>query len=492
MADATALLPQARQAAADRRYGRAVMLVRRLLELNPPLGPRWEVAAKLASSLQDPHAAAQAQARYLETGATKMSARLYYVRYLHESGRFEEARDLIEQLYEEAPDNAKVVYASAYVHARLGNDDLSIERYRESALMDVEQSVAWSVIMRMKKATPDDPDIDHMRRADAWLETAPPRQRAPVKFALGYAMEHLGDYDAAFAYIREANRLMAEHHKLDPARSARLLNQVVQARPPETVRASRGAESDRPIFVAGAPRAGTTLVETILSAHSDVVGGAEVSFMTVASYPAVHAAEDAPDDPEGALTRMLGADPWRRIGSTYVSLASERFGESGRFVDSATSVPLQIGLILSALPNAKVVWLTRDRRDAIWGIYKLLFAQGQTFSYDLNRIRDRLDWLDQLRDRYTAAAPDQILPVQYEDLARDPETWIRRILDHCGLAYEDSVREFHKSSRIVSSASTQQVREPINTKSLGSWRRYEKHLDPIYRDLLGPDYDKAA
>jgi len=487
-----ALLDEARRAHADRRHGRAVMLLRRLVQARPALGEDWRTAAQLAAALLDSATAARAQRLYLEGGGAGLHARLELARLLHDAGWFEDARAEVETAYEAAPEDPDALHASAYIHAQLGDDALAIERYRAAALASPRHVAAWPVIMRMKRATADDPDLDRLRRADARLRAAGPAARAPLKYALGYAMEDLGEDAEAFAQIRDGARLMAEHSAYDPAPIARKINAHAALFSADRVARAKGVHSDRPIFVVGAPRAGTTLVESVLCAHSGVAGGGETPFLAIAGYPVQRAAEEGPAGFDAALAGALGGDPWRRVGATFMTLAEERHGEHGKFVDSSITLPWHVGIALCALPRARVVWMTRDRRDALWGIYRILFTSAQTFSYDFWSIRERLDRIDALRDHFAAIAAERILLVDYEDLARDPKTWIGRILDHCGLPPEDAALRFQGGARVVSSASAGQVREPVSDKRVGAWRRYRAQLDPIYRDILGANYDSGS
>ncbi len=285
------------------------------------------------------------------------------------------------------------------------------------------------------------------------LEKAAPSVRAPLQYGLGYGLESLGQYERAFAHITAGADMIKADRGYDPAVLERIFEATLKAFTPEQLAAAQGLSSDRPIFVVGAPRAQRFVEQT-------------------------------PQNFVEASRRHAGIEkPFQSFGATYLKLVGERFGPQGRFVDSTTTPPWQAGYVLGGLPGAKIIWMTRDRRDVMWAIYKIFFPGAQSFSYDFGHIAHRLDWVARLRDHFHAIAPDRILPVAYEDLARDPEPWIERILNFCGLPFEAGVRDFHKSDRVVNSASFNQVRQPINTRSIGSWKKYEAQLSPVYERL---------
>lgn len=477
-------LDRIEQAVRSNRRGLAVQALRRLIQTGDDTIDLAR-AARIAAGLQDFHTAARAAEINLRRNPDNIGACIRFAEYAHACGRSDEAQTAVREAYEKAPDNPTVIYAMGYTLARSGKTEEAISYYRQAVLKDPSKSLAWSLIAKLRKIeSPADPDLAAMRKHEALLEKAGPDIRAPLQYGLGYAMESLGDYDRAFDHIQTGAELMKARRGYDPATLDRIFEATLKTFTLSQIAGTRGVESDRPIFIVGAPRAGTTLVETVLLAHSAVTDGAELPFLSIASYPFQRFVEQAPQNFTAAVQRDTGIKrPFESFGATYLKLAEERFGTEGRFVDSTTTTPWQAGYVLGALPGAKIIWMTRDRRDAMWAIYKVFFPGTQSFSYDFGHIAHRLDWIARLRDHFQAIAPDRILPVAYEDLAREPDLWIRRILDFCGLPFENSVRDFHKSDRVVNSASFNQVRQPITARSVGSWRKYESRLAPIYGRL---------
>jgi hypothetical protein len=222
----------------------------------------------------------------------------------------------------------------------------------------------------------------------------------------------------------------------------------------------------RTIFATGLPRSGTTLIEQVLTAHSAVADGAEIGTLEVfaaqvggASYP--------------ALTRCIetgGAAPTVRMWHRWLD---ERFGATGRAVDKSVDVSRYLGLVAALLPEAPLIWITRDPLDRAWSCFRTNFNGGSIpWSYDL-----RLE--DQLLAQWQEILGERLLVVPYEALVADPQAWIRRLLAHCGLAEEPAAFAPHENRRPVATASMVQVRRPINQGAVGAAEPYREFLAPF-------------
>jgi len=489
-----ALIRRARSAIAANQRGRALMMMRNLITENPAIGSAWRQVALLCGELKDFGATAQAYRLLLESGHDAERDRLGLCQYLLRTGATDELETMIKSMLERDPDSPNAVYTSGVLYNVTARPDQAMESFRRAYELDPSRTTAWGAIMNLKTIEDgDDPDLKGVQSLSERLERdgAPLDQRMPLTYALANAYDKLGRYDEAFEkYELGARQNMTLHDGAKIDKSA-YFTRLMEIFDEDQLAGAEGAEHDRPIFVIGPPRSGTTLTESILVAHSQVINGAEMSHLHCATYPAQSVIQADRRDINAALEERLGPQPWRQMGNLYMLLANERMGETDRFVDSSAALYQQAGFILSALPKAKIIWLSRDIRDSLWSIFKMRFETGQYYTYDFKTIHDHLSWGRRFRDYFAERAPDQVLRVQYEDLASDPDHWIRKILQFCDLEYEDSVSRFHEAKRQVATASSQQIRKPISTRSIGSWKRYQTHLDPIYRRLLGDDYETA-
>ncbi|NQV21310.1 MAG: sulfotransferase [Rhodospirillales bacterium] len=245
--------------------------------------------------------------------------------------------------------------------------------------------------------------------------------------------------------------------------------------------ARSSATSDTPIFIVGMPRSGTSMVEQILSSHSRVSGAGELSVL--AELVMEQSRKQDADFPEC----VIGLDDHQisQLGQKYVDAVQERYPDARHIIDKQTGNFLYVGLILQALPNAKIIHCARDPMDTCVSCFTLLFGGGQTFSYGLEDL-GRFYWAyRKLMTHFGTIAPDRILTVSYEEVVENQERETRRMLEFLDLPWEDACLSFHENDRAVQTASAGQVREPIYKKSVARWKRYEKHLGPL-RDALGP------
>lgn len=361
------------------------------------------------------------------------------------TGRIEEAREHYEAILAADPDNARVHYAVALLS---------------------RQSAASNHVGRLKAA---------LSRSDD------PAEALRICYALAKELEDLGD-DEAFDHLSAANDQHKRGIGYDFAQDAAIFDAVERlfAGP---LAAGAGQPDSAPIFIVGMPRTGTTLVDRILSSHRDVSSAGELQAMPVAVKRLAGTASRTVIDPQtvGASGRI---DP-ESLGEAYLAQASHhRTEETPRFTDKLPANFLYVGHIARALPNARIVCLRRNPMDTVWSNYKNLFARQSSYygySYDLMdtaRYYARFDRLMALWDRLY---PGRVLQLSYERLVADQEGESRRLLDHCGLPWDERCLDFHRNGSAVATPSAAQVRRALNAEGVGKWRRYEQQLAPVRR-----------
>jgi hypothetical protein len=238
-------------------------------------------------------------------------------------------------------------------------------------------------------------------------------------------------------------------------------------------RAVQGWADDSAIFVLGLPRSGTTLVDRIISSHSQVESLGEIEDFTRAL---VRLSEEARR--RGGTGRPADLDP-AALGKAYID-SVEGYGRAKpKFVDKALGNFNCIGLIARSLPNARIVHLRRHPLDAGYALYKNLFGAGAPYSYDLRDIAAYQLAHRRMMDHWRAVLPGVILDVDYEALVSDQEAVSRQVIAHCGLDWEDACLSFFENAAPAATASAAQVRQPIHARSVGLWRRYQKELEPL-------------
>jgi hypothetical protein len=302
--------------------------------------------------------------------------------------------------------------------------------------------------------------------------------RFHLDFALGKAMHDAGRPDEAFRHYSEANALRL---KSQPYRATEITRVVDRCIAPFTDEAFAerpgGSDAPDPIFIVGMPRAGSTLVEQILSSHSLVEGTSELPDIPVlARKPGVY--------PE-ALLKLSEAER-HALGEEYLKRAGvQRRTAKPFFIDKLPNNWLFVPLIQLILPNAKIIDARRHPLGCCFSNFRQHFARGQAFTYSLEDVgRYYADYV-RLMAHIDAVLPGRVHRVLYERMVDDTENEVRLLLDYCGLEFEPGCLEFYKTERAVRTASSEQVRQPIYRDAAEDWRAYEAHLGPL-KDALGP------
>ena len=460
-------------AARDRAAANAS--VEGLLAAKAPIGAEWRRIAELMRLSGELTLALRAIDAFVEAAKGTPDARYSKVVLLTQAGRLREAHDLAVTLPATVPDPAGRAYL-------LGNTALTLGRVEEARdYLDtaLRHRPGWGPAWLTLASTGNlgsSPLADRLLNDAQVAERQPPGDLARFCYALGKLHADRGDVDASFAaYSRGAALLrgLTPYSRDGNARNAR---EAMTGFPPrfiEQMNARQSRDTSRPIFVTGLPRSGTTLVEQILASHSSVADGAELSCLHQVAVSVGGISGDA-------IRQYLAAGKTLDdMAGLYLHLLDERFGTQGRVVDKTVDASRFLGLIATMLPDAPLIWMRRDPLDSAWSCFRTFFIHGVAWSYDLAdiahhfRLEDELlaFWQDRLRDR--------LLVVPYGDLVDAPELWTRRILSHCGLAKEAGVFAHHETERAVATASSLQVRRPVNRDGLNVAAPFRRHLQPF-------------
>lgn len=331
---------------------------------------------------------------------------------------------------------------------------------------------------------------NHVPRLEAALAEAPrPADALRIRYALAKELEDTGNAADAFRHLSAANAAHKQTIRYDFKQDAAIFDAIeaLFGGGAHALAAGRGNADPAPIFVVGMPRTGTTLVDRILSSHRDVGSAGELQAMPLAVKQIAGTASRVVIDP-ATVAASSGIDP-AAIGDAYLTRAGHhRPNGKARFTDKLPANFLYIGHIARALPNARIVCLRRNPMDTVWSNYKNLFASQSAYyaySYDLMdtaRYFARFDRLISLWDRLW---PGRVLQLSYEALVADQEGQTRRLLAHCGLAWDEACLSFHQNSAAVATPSAAQVRRPINADAVGKWRSHEEALEPARAWLKG-------
>jgi tetratricopeptide (TPR) repeat protein len=392
--------------------------------------------------------------------------------------RQEEALEAYEQAARLKPEEVQLRMSIGHIHKTLGRRNESEAAYKAALAMDPGIAEAYWSLADLKSYSFSDAEIaamQHLLTSDA-IERS---KLAQLHFALGRAFEQRRQYADAFAYYARGNALRRldapfdiEHFERRTARIRAFFDTGFFAK-----RAGSGDPSAAPIFIVGLPRSGSTLVEQILASHARVEGTMELPNIISITHQFDDMVASRDGYPETVDTAPVGV--LTALGSRYLEETAPLRTGRQHFTDKLPNNFSHVGLIHAILPHATIIDARRHPMDSCFSTFKQHFAEGQTFSYDLEDLGRYYRCYLSLMHHWDTVLPGKVLHFQYEDLVRDPEANIRRLLDHCRLPFEPACLSFHETRRPVRTASAEQVRQPLYTSGVGHWRHFEAELEPL-------------
>ncbi|MCC5861762.1 MAG: sulfotransferase [Gammaproteobacteria bacterium] len=401
-------------------------------------------------------------------------------------GDYPQALQLYDELLAETPDNPQLNLVRGHALKTIGRQAEAIDAYRRAAAGRPGFGDAYWSLANLKTYRFEDREVAAMREQEA-LPGLVSEDRYHLCFALGKALEDRACYEEAFGYYTRGNTLKRETLRYSTERTELEFQRQAEVCTVEMLaaRAGQGHPGEDPIFIVGLPRAGSTLIEQILASHSQVDGTLELpNILAIAHRLRGRRRVDEQPLYPGVLSE-LSPEQLHELGEEYLRDTAVHRQGAPRFTDKMPNNFRHIGLISLILPNARIIDARRHPMACCFSGYKQLFAEGQEFTYDLDDLGRYYRGYVELMDHWDRVLPGRILRVQHEQLVDNFEHEVRRLLEFCGLPFEQDCLEFHRTRRVVRTASSEQVRRPLNREGLEQWRHFSPWLGPLER-ALGP------
>ncbi|WP_138380333.1 tetratricopeptide repeat-containing sulfotransferase family protein [Luteithermobacter gelatinilyticus] len=513
------MFQQAERLFRERRLAEAEQLCRDLVTDHPELLEGWMLLGRICQSKADFSGMLEMARRALMLNPGHPTVRLQEIDALIHCGRIDAALECLERLekeslsggkdvpppmmlqhlaefytmchaYEKAescyrraveaePDNAKFLYNLASAVIAVGRMEEAEQLLNRVLRLNPRDYDAYYNRSTLRRQTADNNHVAEIRAA-LGAENLLPMAEVQLCYALAKELEDLGKYEDSFHYLKRGADLRRQHMSYKVEEDVETINHIMDCFDDAFFArsGSAGHSDDTPIFIIGLPRSGTTLVDRILSSHSDVESLGEVNHFALALMQAAGPARNKRE-----LVEKSTELDFAELGRQYCDSLRGHGRAAPHLIDKTPMNFLYVGLIARALLGAKVIHLQRHPLDSCYAMYKTLFRMGYPFSYDLADLGRYYLTYAKLMDHWRRVLPDFFLDVAYEDLVDDQEGVSRRIIEFCGLDWQPQCLEFYRNMSPSATASAAQVRKPIYKTSLARWRSYEKQLAPLKEQL---------
>ncbi|MFC2953718.1 tetratricopeptide repeat-containing sulfotransferase family protein [Marinicaulis aureus] len=479
--DVAAIRMLAELAARIGRYQDAEHLLQRCIELAPSFTAARHNLAIIELRLGKSEEAYSEAETLLRNDPKNPNYRTLYSSALVRVGEYEKAIESYGSLLKEYPKQPKAWMSYGHALKTVGRTPDSIDAYKRSIDLQPSLGEAYWSLANLKTFRFEPHDITAMetqlQRTDIEDD-----DRLHLHFALGKALEDAKEYEASFRHYEQGNAIRQKQIVYDEDEMAVRLDRLKKVLTPAlfAAKAGKGCKKPDPIFIVGMPRAGSTLLEQILSSHSQVEGTMELPDIIAIAKRLGGKAKRSEESRYPEILSELSDVQLKALGEEYLERTRiQRKTGKPFFIDKMPNNFMHVGLIHLILPNAKIIDARRHPMACCFSGFKQHFAKGQGFSYGLERIgRYYRDYVLSMK-HFDETAPGVVHRVIYEEMVADPETQIRKLLDYCGLPFEEACLSFHETERAVRTASSEQVRQPIYKSGVDQWVNYEPWLGEL-------------
>ena len=409
-----------------------------------------------------------------------------------QNGDHESAITLFDDILKKNPYNFSTHTSKGHAQKTLGKTDQAIKSYQSAYKIKPDHGESFFSLANLKTYSFSTDELNSMRnqvkRVDLSL-----RDKAYFHFALAQGCESIGEFNEAFFHLDKGNKIKNDQSKYSIERMDAELQAQIDICDDTFLRelGNGGHSTKDPIFILGLPRAGSTLIEQILASHSMIDGTLELP--NILSIAQSLRGDDIYGKEGNYPKSMKSLTPDQResLANKYIDETQMHRKDAPMFTDKMPNNFRHIGLIHLIMPNAKIIDARRYPLDCCFSMFMQLFAQGQEFSYGLAEAGSYYNSYIKLMDHWDRVLPNKILRVNNEDVIDDLEGQVKRMLDYLELPFEEECIAFHETDRSVRTASSEQVRKPVNKDGMGRWKPYAENLKPLLesldKELLSPE-----
>jgi tetratricopeptide (TPR) repeat protein len=470
-------------------YRDAVVLLKQVVRLAPDFRVALLDLGHAQTELHELEDAVETVKRAIALEPGSYGGYIALANALARSSRTGDAVAVYRKAIELRPEIAGTYLGLGNVLKTLGQQREAIEAYRKGISIQPGFAELYWSLSNLKTFRFDPAEIETMK-AELLKPGLDDSAIIHFCFALGKASEDTGDYRQAFEYYERGNALRRKQESYDPVQTEVVGERIREVFTTEFLAQAGdvGHRGVRPIFIVGLPRSGSTLIEQILASHAQVEathelpeGGRLIKFIDRRSVGRGHYPE---------AVRDFSAEDFEKLGKRYDEETQRYRSGAPYFIDKMPNNFANLGLLSLILPNALFINAMRDPMDTCLSCYKQLFARGQSFTYDIEDLGYYYLEYRRMLDHWHAVMPGRILDVHYEEVVDDLEGQVRRLLDYCGLLWDDACLDFQNTKRSIRTASSEQVRQPIYADAVHYWQKFGKALNPL-EEILEPVLGRA-
>lgn len=403
-----------------------------------------------------------------------------------QSGDYDTALKAFDSVLAIIPEDPVTLTSRGHALKTRGQTDDAIDSYRRAIKKYPGHGEAYYSLANLKLFSFSEEELATMEVQQTNLGISH-MSRVYLNFALGKAYEDKGLFEKSFEHYERGNAFKKAQSRYKSKELTDEFHTQVEVFDERFVAANIGAGCDAPdpIFIVGLPRSGSTLLEQILASHSQVDGTMELPNILSLAQKLRRGERMSATNHYPAVLKTLDSEQFIEFGETFIKETLVHRGSAPFFIDKMPNNFRHIGLINLMLPNAKIIDARRHPMGCCFSGFKQLFAEGQEFTYGLEEVGTYYKDYVELMDHWDKVLPGKVLRVQYEDVVKDLDTQVRRILDYCGLDFEESCISFYENERSVRTPSSEQVRQPIYQSGVEQWKHFDEFLEPL-KAALGP------